>query len=405
MVARTWVLLTGLGAVFAAASCARAPSVAPVPAFPAGAPYVIYSSDGAAIYRTDTRVGADTVIALLGRDSVAAAASPDRSVLALGYSARDSARLIAIELATGARTTLHTAPAGYLYTLAWSPDGSSLALGFNTARRRGGRSIPERGDILIWSRGGSLRRVGCSVSKIVYHWLADGNLVVSDGLNHYVVDPRSCRTLATVRGEGKRDVSFSPDGERFLYFASRRMRDPKARRTVTVTELRIAGVRGGEDVRVVGEGYDPRRARWSPDGTKVVFDVASPEQPGIRHIALFDRESRRVQFFPSRTARGTPSDTDPHWSPAGDRIVHDRFYGDLGEKVVRTLETDPSAVRVAPLALLSGAATEIGKTWGWSTPRHLVVELENAIKVLDLDGGANYTLPARRVVLYVWVAS
>ncbi len=404
MVARTWVLRTGLGAVFAAASCARAPSVAPLPAFPAGAPYIIYSSDGKAIYRTDTRVGSDTVIAVLGRDSVAAAASPDRSVLALGYSGRDSARLITIELSTGARTTVHTAPAGHFYTLAWSPDGSSLAVGFHTARRRGGRSIPERGDIVVWSRGGSLRRMGCSVSKIVYRWLADGTLVVGDGSNYYVVDPRGCRALATVRGEGKREISFSPDGERFLYFASRRTRDPRTRRTVTVNELRIARVKGGEDLRVVGEGYDPRRARWSPDGTKVVFDVNSPEQPGVRHIALFDRESRRVQFFPSRTAQGTPSDTDPHWSPAGDRIVHDRFYGDVGEKVVRTLETDPSAVRVAPVALLRGEAGAIGRTWGWSTPGHVVVVLENSINVLDVEGGANYTLPVGREVLYVWVS-
>ncbi|GBD32697.1 MAG: hypothetical protein KatS3mg081_2662 [Gemmatimonadales bacterium] len=388
----------------ALASCARAPSVAPLPAFPAGAPYVIYASDGSAIYRTDTRVGSDTVLALLERDAVAAAASPDGSVLALGYSAKDSARLITVELQTGAQATIHTAPRGYIYTLAWSPDGNALAAGFHTVRRRGGRSVPERGDIVVWSRGGPVRRMGCSVSKVVYRWVGNGGVVVGDGWNHYLVDPRNCRTLATVRGEGKRDVSFSPDGERFLYFASRRVRDPRNRRAVTATELRVARVRGGEDLRVIGDGYDPQRARWSPDGTKVLFDVASPEQPGVRHVALFDLESRRVQFFPSRTAQGTPSDTDPHWSPDGDRIVHDRFYGTSGEKVVRSLETDPSAVRVAPVTLLRGDAKELGKTWGWSTSRHVVVVLENSIRIVDVDGGANYTLPVGREVLYVWVS-
>jgi len=199
---------------------------------------------------------------------------------------------------------LHAAGRTYRYTLAWSRDGARLAVGYFTERRVGRETLPGAGDIVIASLDGGLTRVGCEASKMVYAWVAADTIVVGDGRELNPVDIRGCRSNASMRLQGKREITFSPDGKRLFYFATGQVR--RGRRTVAATELYVARYDGSAARRIIGDPYDPQQARWSPDGARLAFDVRPPDGPTLRHIAVFDVAQQRVRFFPSRTAEGTP---------------------------------------------------------------------------------------------------
>lgn len=391
-------------AVGSLVACAPSPGPAPLPAAgPRGPGIVFYYQQGDALRRFDTRNASDTSLARLSRADLDAGVSPDGAVLAVGFVAQDSARLTLIELPRGIPRPLHAASRALSYSLEWSPDGTALVAAYASARRQG--EI-----VSIAPRDGARRSIGCTSSRMVHAWLRTGSLVVGDGRTQYVVDARTCRTLATISTDGKRQIAYSPDGTRFSYFRTARVRD-RAGRSSNVVELRVATLDGSDDFKVIGDRYDPQRARWSPDGKYIALDVQSQQTRGLRHVALFDLNATRVQFFASQTSGGAPRDTDPHWSPDGTRIVHDRHYTGSGgrsgaggrrggEKIVRTLTLDPGAVQVAPAVVMSG---EIGTTWGWADNSHAVVTSPQWVKVINVDGGPEYMLPAARRVIHVAV--
>lgn len=396
MRSHAWLVVSASAAI---AACAPGPGAAPSPrAAPRGPGAVLYYQDREGFRRFDSRNTHDTLLARLARGDVDGGASPDRMLLAAGYTGADSARLALIPLPVEPPHGLHAASRAYSYSLDWAPDGRMLAVGYGTARGQG--------DVVTISPTGTRRSIGCSASRIVHRWLPTG-LVVGDGRNHYLVDPRSCRTIAGIPGTGRRDIAYAPDGTRYFYVRAARVRDRRGR-TSNVTELRVSDLSGRDDFKVIGDGYDPQHARWSPDGKHVALDVASLQTRGLRHIALFDLAARRVQFFQSQAAAGTPRDTDPHWAPDGTRIVHDRSYGGRGtrgsgassgsEKIVRTLALEPGAVQVAPAVVMSG---DIGTTWGWMDNSNVVITSAHWVKVVNVDGGPEYTLPPARRVIHV----
>ena len=174
----------------------------------------------------------------------------------------------------------------------------------------------------------------------------------------------------------------------------------EGRRTVQATELYLADRDGSCARRIIGHPYDPRRARFSPDGRRIGFDVRPPEAPSLRYIAVYDIAQARVRFFPSETADGRPRDSDPVWVPdGGAQLVHDRVLGSAAQKVLRTLALDPSGIQTQPRVLLAGPP--LGTTWGWADPSHLVVVSDQWIKLIATGGAELYTLPAGRTILAV----
>jgi len=381
--------------VVALAACAR-PAAPPPPPAPAGPAYLFYYHDAAGVHRLDARSGADSLLFSIAPPRVASAASPDRSKLAIGYRGADSSRLMVVDVATGAVRRLHAAGRTYRYTLAWSRDGTRLAVGYFTERRVGRETLPGAGDIVIASVDGGLTRVGCEASKMVYAWVTADTLVVGDGRALYPVDARGCRGDASMRLQGQRDVTFSPDSRRLFYLATGQAR--RGQRTVAATELHVARYDGSGARRVVGDPYDPQRARWSPDGGRIAFDVRPPDGPALRHIAVFDVAQQRVRFFPSQTAGGTPRDTNPFWAPAGATLVHDRTLGGKTTKILRTLGLDPSAVQTEPTVLLS--ENPLGTVWGWADESHFLVVSDQWVKLVSTSGGLVYEMPGGRTILH-----
>ncbi len=394
LLGRPAVRSLGLATV-ALAACAPKPA-APPPG-PAGPAYIVYYQDGAGVHRLDARFGRDTLLIPIARPRLAGALSPDKARMAVGYTAADSARLAVVDVATGSVKRIHAAAKTYVYTLAWSPDGNRLAVGYYTERRVGRETLPGRGDVVIASLDGRTARVGCEASKMVYAWVAPDTIVVGDGSDLYSVDTDGCRSDASIRLQGKRSVTFSPDGKRVFYYGTGQVR--RGTRTVAVTELYVANANGGNARRIIGDPYDPQHARWSPDGSKLAFDVRPPNAATLRHIAVFDLAQQRVRFFPSQTPEGTPRDANPFWVPNGTSLVHDRTIGGKTEKILRTLALDPSVVQTEPTVLLSGAP--VGTVWGWADASHLVVTADQWVKLVSMDGALTYQMPGGRTVLDV----
>jgi len=86
------------------------------------------------VHRLDARSGADSMLFPVARPRVASALSPDKSRLAVGYSGADSSRLVVVDVATGSVKRIHATGRTYNYTLAWSRDGTRLAVGYFTER-------------------------------------------------------------------------------------------------------------------------------------------------------------------------------------------------------------------------------------------------------------------------------
>ncbi len=387
-----WYL--GLATV-ALSACAPKPA-APPPG-PAGPAYIFFYQDGAGIHRLDARSASDSLLFPVARPRLVSVLSPDKTRIAIGYTAADSSRLVVVDVARGSVKRIHAAAKTYVYTLAWSRDGSRLAVGYFTERRVGRETLPARGDVVIAKLDGGLTRVGCEASKIVYAWGAPDTIVVGDGHEMFPVDVSGCRSDASIRLQGKRGVTFSPDGKRVFYYGTGQVR--RGTRTVAVTELYVANANGGGARRIIGDPYDPQHARWSPDGSRLAFDVRPPSTAALRHIAVFDLAQQRVRFFPSQTPEGTPRDTDPFWAPTGTSLVHNRTIGGKAEKILRTLALDPSVLQTEPTVLLSGPP--LGTAWGWADASHLVVTSDQWVKLVSTDGTLTYTMPGGRTVLDV----
>jgi Tol biopolymer transport system component len=377
------------------AGCAPKPT-APPPA-PAGPAYIFYYQDAAGVHRLDARSAADSLLFAVTRPRLASALSPDKASVAIGYAGADSAHLVVVNLARGSVRRLLAAPEAYLYTLAWSPDGQRLAVGYYTEQRVGKETLPARGDVVIASPDGRITRVGCEASKMVYAWTSPDTIVVGDGRDLYPVDVGGCRSAASIRMAGRRGITFSPDGRRLFYYGTGQAR--RGNRTVAVTELYVANSDGTGTRRIIGDPYDPQHAVWSPDGTRLAFDVRPPSTALLRHIAVYDLAQERVRFFPSQTAQGTPRDANPFWAPAGAGLVHDRTIAGKTEKILRTLALDPSVVQTEPTVLASGAP--VGAAWGWADPSHLVLTSSQWIRLVGTDGTVTYSLPGGRTLLAV----
>jgi WD40 repeat protein len=377
------------GVVCAAAAAllvACGPKAAPPPPSPAAGPALtLYYAGARGVHRRDARTGADSLYFHVSPSGVTSAVSPDHAKLALGLVAPDGARLVVIDAASGQVTDVHAAGKGYTYTLAWSPSGDRLAFGY---AMRGGPGAPARGELMVTAPGGQPQRVGCGASKLVFAWTSRDTIIVGDGRDLFPVDVHGCRGKGVIYGAGKRDITFSPDGKRLFYYGAARVR--RSGRSVLANELFIASSDGLDERRILGAAYDPRNVRWSPDGSRLVLDVQSPDATSLRYIALYDVMQQRLRFFPSHTSQGVPRDTDPVWAPNGTQIVHRRVLGPDTSLILRALAENPAAVHVEPTALLTGSPLE--SVWGWVDSTRMVVVSERRTRVVSTDGAVIYTV-------------
>ena len=296
-----------------AGGCASAPPVVeePAPETPTGPPitqpgdgYLMYYVDGTDIHVRETAAGVDSVI-LADVTDVRTSVSPDRRHVAMAYAREDSAMLAMIDVVSGRVSTIHSAPSGE-YTMAWSGESDALGAAYRPTARGG------RGAVFVADLDGAVRDVGCSASNRFVAWRSDGQVIVGDAANIYTVDVRGCRTLATLPRRDKAQIRYSPDGSRVLYQRS--------------GGLIGARYDGSSSQWVARSRYEPGNARWSPDGRRIAFEVQSPRFGNITHLAIYEYATGIITVRDDEKPLGLPRDSNPCWSPSGDRISHDREY-------------------------------------------------------------------------------
>ena len=371
-----------------------------------------YFVDQAGVQQLNTRSGQRELLIPLDEYSVQKRVAPDEQKMAVSYMEGDSTKVVVIEIGSGRVQQLYAGPADKSYSFEWSPESTELAIGFFSERKSGDVYVADEGNIVIADLNGDIRNLGCGVSKKVDAWLPNGDLVVSEGRGSrsmYVVDSTDCRTLATVPIENKRQISFSPNGQYFLYYESVPVQDRSTGQTTNVPELHVARNDGSEIEKVAGYTYEPQNAAWSPDGQQIAFDVRSPEWSNIRHIAVYDLSANEATFHQKENMLGLPTSERPFWSPDGNRLLYFNSYerGDqfrvshhIYRNVVRNLRTEEVTVLTEELVQL-GQSSEVGMPTDWIDDRTVLIENADAYRIVDTATQATREMPSDRTFLYL----
>ena len=174
------------------------------------------------------------------------------------------------------------------------------------------------GDIHVLD-GFETSRVGCSASRAVLAWAPNGQLLVRNTNNLYVVTRDGCDTAATVDARRMHGLTVSPDAVH-LAFVHRELeynRDTRAYEPDST--FRLTDLDGSNPKTIVSFRYRPKRLAWRPDGTELAFDVSATPEAG-RAISIFNVSSGTTAFLhPPATDR---DEFGPIWAPDGTKIAY-----------------------------------------------------------------------------------
>lgn len=229
----------------------------------------------------------------------------------------DSTRLLRV--GDGGVDRLHSIDGNAVYTAVWSPDGAAAAFGYYRplGNASPGRPAMGEGDVLV--AGNEVQRVGCSASRAVLAWAPNGQLLVRNTNNLYLVNQDGCDTAATVDARRMHGLTVSPTASH-LAFVHRELEYNRSTRAYEAdSTFRLTNLQGQDAQTIVSFRYRPKRLSWKPDGSELAFDVEAAEGAG-RAISIFNVATGRTAFL-------HPPATDwdefaPVWAPGGERIAY-----------------------------------------------------------------------------------
>ena len=141
-------------------------------------------------------------------------------------------------------------------------------------------------------------------------------------------------------GGGDLPGDYSPDGTQFVFVRAKPGADPNGSRQRGALFVENAD---GTDLRQitpfgVANSHDNAVARWSPDGSRILF--------ASDHGALYviNPDGTDMRRIPLQTGRGFSFAFTPDWSPDGTRIVFSLFLEKTGQVDIYTASSDGSDV-------------------------------------------------------------
>jgi dipeptidyl aminopeptidase/acylaminoacyl peptidase len=228
--------------------------------------------------------------------------SPDGRQLAFA----DPSGLYVLDSRTGRTDAVDLGP-GTVRGVAWSPDGSRLAVGVGDAIRT------------LTPTGEQVQTIATGLAPTRLAWSPDGTRIVVSGrpAGVWVVTVtapyRTVQVAAQKPSEGPGTASWSPDGTRLVYFST-------PRRTTGgrgfVPEVHTVAPDGSDD-RTVYAGpcclINWGAPAWSPDGRTiaVLLDLEEPSA-GPHGLVLIDPVARTSREVHLPFVYG-----DPVWYPGG----------------------------------------------------------------------------------------
>ncbi len=208
--------------------------------------------------------------------------SPSAELLAFGERREGAYEVTLLDPATGERTTIVTYPF-WIAALAWSPDGTQLAVA----------GSPSGIQVVVLETGRSTSIASAARDVHNMSWSPDGTRLVFEGLaiderGHNVTEPNQIRVV-NVDGSDDRILvdhgvqqvpvqpTWSPDGTRIAYVTW-----PKGRQG-DLSEVWVIGADGSDATRLfharcclaehyaVNYAYMTPGPVWSPDGSRIAF--------------------------------------------------------------------------------------------------------------------------------------
>ena len=242
----------------------------------------------------------------------------------------------------------------------WSPTGDGIIidsrpLSSTTTRisemaADGGAQHP-----LLTLAGGFEPTFSPDRSQIAYAADSGGiTIAAADGTR-----PRQLTSTLDATKSSDSEPRFSPDGSRLVF--SRSINDPSGHVGDT-SEVWMVNADGTDLHRLTGlsQSYS---ARWSPDGSHLLFTSSPPvtgsasSDVGLWTIDADGTGLTRV--IPYTGGRGRDHDAD--WSPDGSRIAYTHFEPDTGVRSLRVVNADGSGITT----LLSNSQ---GQTYQYVSP-------------------------------------
>ena len=313
-------------------------------------------------------------------------------VAAPGQTPGSISQIVAVDIASGARTELTSGPGAKVrpqllpggrvgYLLKSVPRDSTTPVGI--AYSDGAKGIPGNLRAPAWSPDGKLvvyERQNFAArpqGQLLYSWdpeyeyhytdvfpmySKDGVLVTTD-LNSTMGNPQtSVSTWNTDGATGRKRVFFDPSGSAMMAAWS-----PDGKqivfgfgtffggRSVRPAQIKIMNA-DGSNVRTLTDGpVNTGFPNWSPDGKSIVYrvwgnDANHVEQRGLRLMTLADHSVKVLS---------TEWDNFPFFSPAGDRIIFTRQRADDKDFDVFTMKPDGTDVK----QLTTTPGTDGHATW------------------------------------------
>ena len=204
---------------------------------------------------------------------------------------------------------------------AYSPDGKTISFDWD----ENAQALHEQGINLAKTDGSDVRRLTALREPNRLHqfstWSSDGRWIA---FAEWRGDGQSAILKMRLDGSGLMELTpwelnanhadWSPDGSRILFNSNN---EPQPGESMNLYTMKPDGTGVVQLTHYKGGMLNAYAGDWSPDGTKIVFQLrgADPFGPGVNQLYVVDADGRHL-----RQLTHLPHGMNPHyasWSPAG----------------------------------------------------------------------------------------